>query len=245
MSEESRKEFERDAEPYGFDLTRVTNLTGEPWSDYLDRDTGQRWAGWLAARSTPMAGAEPPKQGAALPSVDELAQQIRWLNGNGKTGAAALAEKLLDWLQSRAPAAAAEDADEIVEMVGDLVGIGHGAWDMVSAKELVTAFKKVLGSPSPLVEPAPTKCAKGGPICDGCSGLGYCLADAPEPHQEPGWVRVPVGEIVAWCELDGDEWVCYSPETDAGVFEHITNYQQVRHGVDIFPLLAAPKEPKP
>lgn len=35
-----------------------------------------------------------------VPEVDELAQHIRWLNGSNKMGAGALAEKLVDWLQS-------------------------------------------------------------------------------------------------------------------------------------------------
>jgi hypothetical protein len=38
----------------------------------------------------------------AWPTVDEFAQQIRWLNGSNKMGAGSLAEKLLEWLQSRA-----------------------------------------------------------------------------------------------------------------------------------------------
>lgn len=53
MSDErERAAFEADAEPYGFDLRRTKmNLSGEPWSDYGDKETGHRWGGWLAARA--------------------------------------------------------------------------------------------------------------------------------------------------------------------------------------------------
>jgi hypothetical protein len=37
-----------------------------------------------------------------LPDVDELAQHIRWLNGNSKMGAGRLAERLLEWMALRA-----------------------------------------------------------------------------------------------------------------------------------------------
>lgn len=37
-----------------------------------------------------------------VPDVDELAQHIRWLNGSSKVGAGRLAERLVDWLRSRA-----------------------------------------------------------------------------------------------------------------------------------------------
>jgi hypothetical protein len=36
-----------------------------------------------------------------IPDVDELAQQIRWLNGSNKRGAGSLAEALVEWLRSR------------------------------------------------------------------------------------------------------------------------------------------------
>lgn len=53
MSEaEEREAFEADAGPLGFDLTREErSLSGEPWTDYRNPETGHRWAGWLAARS--------------------------------------------------------------------------------------------------------------------------------------------------------------------------------------------------
>ena len=37
-----------------------------------------------------------------LPDIDELAQQIRRLNGSSKMGAGALAERLIQWLRERA-----------------------------------------------------------------------------------------------------------------------------------------------
>jgi hypothetical protein len=40
-------------------------------------------------------------QPVAWPSVDELAQQIRWVNGNNKLGAGSLAESILEWMQTR------------------------------------------------------------------------------------------------------------------------------------------------
>jgi hypothetical protein len=60
MTNEERYEIERqlfedDAQQYGFDLSKVKNLCGEPWADYADDDTGHRWAGWLAARGVEMS----------------------------------------------------------------------------------------------------------------------------------------------------------------------------------------------
>lgn len=46
---DSRAEFEADAEPMGFDLTRISLPVPEPWSEYADENTGHRWGGWLAA----------------------------------------------------------------------------------------------------------------------------------------------------------------------------------------------------
>ena len=50
--EAERDRFEKDAEPYGFDLT-PSPLRGkavEHWTDYEDNETGHRWGGWLAAK---------------------------------------------------------------------------------------------------------------------------------------------------------------------------------------------------
>lgn len=53
MSEDKeRAAFEADAEPMGFDLTRMKCAVPEPWSEYLDDATGHRWAGWLAGRAS-------------------------------------------------------------------------------------------------------------------------------------------------------------------------------------------------
>lgn len=49
MGPDSRAEFEADAEPMGFDLTRISLPVPEPWSEYADENTGHRWGGWLAA----------------------------------------------------------------------------------------------------------------------------------------------------------------------------------------------------
>ena len=51
LIEAERKLFEADAEPYGFDLTRHQCAAPEPWSEYADAATGNRWGGWLAART--------------------------------------------------------------------------------------------------------------------------------------------------------------------------------------------------
>lgn len=48
--EAERLLFADDAARYDFDLTRRECVSGEPWSEYEDHDTGQRWGGWLAAR---------------------------------------------------------------------------------------------------------------------------------------------------------------------------------------------------
>lgn len=49
--DECRREFETDAEPLGFDLTRDVMDCQEvdPHTEYKDAATGHRWAGWLAA----------------------------------------------------------------------------------------------------------------------------------------------------------------------------------------------------
>lgn len=50
------------------------------------------------------------------------------------------------------------------------------------------------------------------------------------------------GDVVAWCEKDGDEWVCYDADSDTG--QHVRDYQKDRHGISIFPLRsAAPAAP--
>lgn len=49
-SEAQRNAFEKDAEAYGFDLTRYECAAPEPWSEYASEATGHRWAGWLAAK---------------------------------------------------------------------------------------------------------------------------------------------------------------------------------------------------
>jgi hypothetical protein len=48
--EDQRKLFEADAEPYGFDITRGECICGNPRCDYLEENTGNRWAGWMAAK---------------------------------------------------------------------------------------------------------------------------------------------------------------------------------------------------
>lgn len=54
---------------------------------------------------------------AVWPTVDELAQQIRRLNGSGKKGAGALAEDLLDWMQSRNAGACLQPLAEVAEQL--------------------------------------------------------------------------------------------------------------------------------
>ena len=46
---DQRREFEKDAEAYGFDVTRLYCVAPEPWSEYASEATGHRWAGRLAA----------------------------------------------------------------------------------------------------------------------------------------------------------------------------------------------------
>lgn len=45
------------------------------------------------------------------------------------------------------------------------------------------------------------------------------------------------GEVVAWRERDGDEWVYYDADSNTG--QHIAAYQRDRHNVSVFPLIAA------
>ena len=48
-TDKMRAEFEADAGPMGFDLRRQSIAVSEPWAEYVDLDTGHRWAGWQAA----------------------------------------------------------------------------------------------------------------------------------------------------------------------------------------------------
>lgn len=48
--EDERQAFEKDAEAYGFNVTRHQSPAVEPWSEYENAATGHRWAGWLAAK---------------------------------------------------------------------------------------------------------------------------------------------------------------------------------------------------
>ena len=49
----SREEFERDAEPYGYNLMRA----GCGCCDYYSDSTENRWKGWQASREAIKAGA--------------------------------------------------------------------------------------------------------------------------------------------------------------------------------------------
>ena len=70
----------------------------------LFRVTGPQSLEWAVACFTEdqLRAAVAAERERCVPDVDELAQHIRWLNGSNKTGAGALAEKLVDWLRSRA-----------------------------------------------------------------------------------------------------------------------------------------------
>lgn len=48
-TEAMRAKFEADAGPMGFDLRRQSVAVPEPWAEYVNVDTGHRWAGWQAA----------------------------------------------------------------------------------------------------------------------------------------------------------------------------------------------------
>ena len=48
-TEAMRAAFEADAGPMGFDMRRQEIAVPEPWAEYVDLDTGHRWAGWQAA----------------------------------------------------------------------------------------------------------------------------------------------------------------------------------------------------
>jgi hypothetical protein len=90
--EAERALFHADAEPMGFDLTRHQCAAPEPWSQYKDIDTGNRWGGWLARAATvqqvgaewmPISGA--PKDGSAVLVNDTAGLftycMARWLEG--------------------------------------------------------------------------------------------------------------------------------------------------------------------
>jgi 3-methyladenine DNA glycosylase/8-oxoguanine DNA glycosylase len=47
--EQMRKDFESEAGPMGFDLTRQYIAVPEPWAEYRHEATGYFWAGWKAA----------------------------------------------------------------------------------------------------------------------------------------------------------------------------------------------------
>lgn len=83
-TEAMRAAFEADAGPMGFDLRRQSIAVPEPWAEYVDLDTGHRWAGWqaatLAERNRCALACE------ALLELDEAAksaEKIRMLRGTG------------------------------------------------------------------------------------------------------------------------------------------------------------------
>jgi hypothetical protein len=78
-----RERFEADAEPMGFDLTRVDNIGVEPWSDYADSDTGHRWGGWQARASLPPA----PEPVAGWQPIDSAPKDAILLLGLPAVGA--------------------------------------------------------------------------------------------------------------------------------------------------------------
>ena len=55
--EQYRAAFEADAGPLGFDLTRRESITGEPWTEYAEEVTGQRFGGFIAAAALSEQGA--------------------------------------------------------------------------------------------------------------------------------------------------------------------------------------------
>ncbi len=80
-------------------------------------------------------------------------------------------------------------------------------------------------------------CDKCGRVRDGgylwaCTKGGYCTAHAPREAQP-----------VAWRETNGDTkdgWNYYDADSNTG--RHIASHQKSRHGIDVFPLYAAPRE---
>lgn len=74
-----RAQFEADAEPMGFDLTRQNLPVPEPWSEYADENTGHRWAGWQAARRADEALLLEAMK--ALESCDEAYGYKGWSQG--------------------------------------------------------------------------------------------------------------------------------------------------------------------
>jgi hypothetical protein len=76
-----REEFERDAGPMGFDLTRnhMRSLGVEPWGDYVSDATGHRWAGWAAATENKAGKLTDERIDAVflnLPRADETGQSL-------------------------------------------------------------------------------------------------------------------------------------------------------------------------
>lgn len=50
-------------------------------------------------------------------------------------------------------------------------------------------------------------------------------------------IQQQAGEVVAWCEKDGDEWVCYDDASSTG--QYIRDHLKASHGVSVFPVRAA------
>lgn len=53
--------------------------------------------------------------------------------------------------------------------------------------------------------------------------------------------QVEVGEVVAWAEKDGDDWLIHAADSQLG--EHIAKWQRQHHYVTLFPVFNRPAPP--
>ena len=89
-TEAMRAAFEADAESMGFDLTRQSIAVPEPWAEYLDGDTGHRWAGWIAATERAALVCEGEYVGDSIDDADHPDQDDRAYNSALRNAAAAI-----------------------------------------------------------------------------------------------------------------------------------------------------------
>lgn len=109
-----RQQFEEDAAALGFDLTRTErNVGGEPWSDYVDQQTGHRWGGWLA-----IAQREP----VGTPSSIRDAYALEEMTGQ-RDAARMAATQAVTVIRNALTDLSDDDTDGAIETLQQIVGV--------------------------------------------------------------------------------------------------------------------------
>lgn len=140
------------------------------------------------------AAAEPVQDDALAVGLESIARSY-FIPGSAKA-------KLLTRAAARARRPMSDE--QIIEAVEREVGMGHGAWDMVSGSELVAAFRKVLAGTVPAEALAPA--SERAPMCDdGCGEPAVTTRTSPQ-----------TGRVFRLCATAADAWDDLTPPPPCG-----------------------------